>query len=266
MTETTLTGNQFERIIFNNDGGIWSCGLSNFYTYNLSSSQITYRVYNDGNTTYQNINAIDILSSQNVDDYIIIPSYYTICENNTDIEFSNSMLEEDYTELHTAYCNSTTWQDSFSTPFYEDYSSSKVVFNYEQGFITETLENIILHVEDSNLRDIFDFNFSIPKHKDDSVYYGFMNSYTRNSYNSVTAYFTIYEIFTPLTYDGSFSKYMIYDEDGKYFTFVNGLNVVAYTGNCNSGGNFTYTTTEINVNNTIVNNYINVLNNIESFL
>lgn len=256
--------NNAERIIFNNNGDIWACGLSNFYIYNLSSQTITYKKYADSSVQYVCVNAIEELSNYNINDYLIIPSYYTICENNTPVTFSNSMLNNNFTDIHTAFCNGT-WGSSSNIPFYEDYTESKIIFNIDVGFIVDSTENIILHVEDSNLRNIFKFNFQLPKHKEDSVYYAFMNNYTRNSYNSVTANFTVYEMWTPPEYTGSFEKYMIYDEEGKYFTFVNGLFVNAYTGSCDSGGNFNFETTEININNTIVNDYIATITEYQMF-
>lgn len=209
---------------------------------------------------------LEFLPDYNINDYNVIP----ICSN---LFNSYNSYSADFYSLTNNYSS------YFPNNFAEYYS--QVAFsiinsnnNINKVLLWDSLnginnnssnENIILHVEDSNLRNIFEFNFQLPKHKEDSVYYGFMNNYTRNSYNSVSANFTIYELWTPPEYTGSFDKYMIYDEEGKYFTFVNGLFVNAYTGSCDSGGNFNFETTEININNTIVNDYIATITDYQMF-
>lgn len=210
--------NNAERIIFNNNGDIWSCGLSNFYIYNLSSQTITYKKYADSSVQYVCVNAIEELSNHNISDYLIIPSYYTICENNTPVTFSNNMLNNNFTEIHTAYCNGT-WGSSSNIPFYEDYTESKIIFNVDTGIITESTKDIKLSIIDANLGSkMFSFNFSLPQNKEDSKYYAFCTQYNRINYNSIRAMFDIYEIYTPSDLLFDFNKYLIYDEKQKIFT------------------------------------------------
>lgn len=63
--------------------------------------------------------------------------------------------------------------------------------------IEYTGEDYVLNLVDQNLRKRFVFNFHIPKVREDTKFYCFLDYYDRLSYDMVTADFTIYTVTTP---------------------------------------------------------------------
>ena len=76
--------------------------------------------------------------------------------------------------------------------------------------------NPILYIDDQNLRKRFKFEFEIPVRDENTKYYVFLQKYTRNNYDSVTATFSIYTVDTPEGYDATnYENYMYYDLPSK---------------------------------------------------
>ena len=86
-----------------------------------------------------------------------------------------------------------------------------------------------LYIDDQNLKKRFKFQFEIPLEKEDTKYYVFLQNYTRNSYDSVTATFTIYTISTPEGYDATdYENYMYYDLPSKGLYLPAGCSIKEY--------------------------------------
>lgn len=86
-----------------------------------------------------------------------------------------------------------------------------------------------LYIDDQNLKKRFKFQFEIPLEKEDTKYYVFLQKYTRNSYDSVTATFTIYTVSTPEGYDATdYENYMYYDLLSKGLYFPAGCSIKEY--------------------------------------
>lgn len=86
-----------------------------------------------------------------------------------------------------------------------------------------------LYIDDQNLKKRFKFQFEIPLEKEDTKYYVFLQKYTRNSYDSVTATFTIYTVSTPEGYDATdYENYMYYDLPSKGLYFPAGCSIKEY--------------------------------------
>lgn len=86
-----------------------------------------------------------------------------------------------------------------------------------------------LYIDDQNLKKRFKFQFEIPLEKDDTKYYVFLQKYTRNSYDSVTATFTIYTVSTPEDYDATnYENYMYYDLPSKGLYLPAGCSIKEY--------------------------------------
>ena len=93
-----------------------------------------------------------------------------------------------------------------------------------------------LYIDDQNLKKRFKFQFEIPLEKEDTKYYVFLQKYTRNSYDSVTATFTIYTVDTPENYDATnYENYMYYDLPSKGLYLPAGTVVKWYNCTINNG-------------------------------
>lgn len=93
-----------------------------------------------------------------------------------------------------------------------------------------------LYIDDQNLKKRFKFQFEIPLEKEDTKYYVFLQKYTRNSYDSVTATFTIYTVSTPEGYDATnYENYMYYDLPSKGLYLPAGTVVKWYNCTINNG-------------------------------
>ena len=93
-----------------------------------------------------------------------------------------------------------------------------------------------LYIDDQNLKKRFKFQFEIPLEKEDTKYYVFLQKYTRNSYDSVTATFTIYTVDTPEGYDATdYENYMYYDLPSKGLYLPAGTVVKWYNCTINNG-------------------------------
>lgn len=96
---------------------------------------------------------------------------------------------------------------------YVDVNSKELVFKNEP--VTPKV-NPTLFIDDQNLRKRFKFEFEIPLRDENTKYYVFLQKYTRNSYDSVTATFSIYTVDTPEGYDATnYENYMYYDLPSK---------------------------------------------------
>lgn len=93
-----------------------------------------------------------------------------------------------------------------------------------------------LYIDDQNLKKRFKFQFEIPLRDDNTKYYVFLQKYTRNSYDSVTATFTIYTVDTPEGYDATnYENYMYYDLPSKGLYLPAGTVVKWYNCTINNG-------------------------------
>ena len=93
-----------------------------------------------------------------------------------------------------------------------------------------------LYIDDQNLKKRFKFQFEIPLRDDNTKYYVFLQKYTRNSYDSVTATFTIYTVDTPEGYDATnYENYMYYDLPSKGLYLPAGTVVKWYNCTVNNG-------------------------------
>ncbi len=111
-----------------------------------------------------------------------------------------------------------------------------------------------LYIDDQNLKKRFKFQFEIPLEKEDTKYYVFLQKYTRNSYNSVTATFTIYTVSTPENYDATnYENYMYYDNSTKELKFPAGCSIKEYSAVLNNGN-----TAKLESNNNFISERINV--------
>lgn len=105
-------------------------------------------------------------------------------------------------------------------------SDNSVIYNPEPETpkVTPTL-----YIDDQNLKKRFKFQFEIPLRNDNTKYYVFLQKYTRNSYDSVTATFTIYTVDTPEGYDATnYENYMYYDLPSKGLYFPAGCSIKEY--------------------------------------
>lgn len=112
-------------------------------------------------------------------------------------------------------------------------SDNSVIYNPEPETpkVTPTL-----YIDDQNLKKRFKFQFEIPLRNDNTKYYVFLQKYTRNSYDSVTATFTIYTVDTPEGYDATdYENYMYYDLPSKGLYLPAGIVVKWYNCTINNG-------------------------------
>ena len=129
---------------------------------------------------------------------------------------------------HTCYIDSCR----FSTIDVYDYLDKLICAGVKKTpKVTPTL-----YIDDQNLKKRFKFQFEIPLEQDDTKYYVFLQKYTRNSYDSVTATFTIYTVSTPDGYDATnYENYMYYDLPSKGLYLPAGTVVKWYNCTVNNG-------------------------------
>lgn len=152
--------------------------------------------------------------------------------------------ERNYFNPYYTVCSATnfsTYFDIRSSNLSLDTPLSDLIYYSDMPVISESGDNIFspepetpkvtptLYIDDQNLKKRFKFQFEIPLEKEDTKYYVFLQKYTRNSYDSVTATFTIYTVSTPEGYDATdYENYMYYDLPSRGLYLPAGCSIKEY--------------------------------------
>ena len=204
-----------------------------FLIFNKSNCFATYE-FNDGHIAPDNSLLKKYVYFVNPSNYGVKYYYcftsdekFTVTfESKTKLKFNHKVLWLVYGPEYKSYTkfggsdyfidNTSISYGTFITKY-----SNVVIYDSSGGIIFEPEKDIqkvtpTLYIDDQNLKKRFKFQFEIPLRDDNTKYYVFLQKYTRNSYDSVTATFTIYTVDTPENYDATnYENYMYYDLPSK---------------------------------------------------
>ncbi len=217
-----------------------------FLIFNKSNCFATYE-FNDGHIAPDNSMLKKYVYFVNPSDYGVKYYYcftsdekFTVTfESKTKLKFNHKVLWLVYGPEYKSYTkfggsdyfidNASISYGTFITKY-----SNVVIYDSSGGIIFEPEKDIqkvtpTLYIDDQNLKKRFKFQFEIPLEKEDTKYYVFLQKYTRNSYDSVTATFTIYTVSTPEDYDSrNYENYMYYDLPSKGLYLPAGCSIKEY--------------------------------------
>ena len=217
-----------------------------FLIFNKSNCFATYE-FNDGHIAPDNSMLKKYVYFVNPSDYGVKYYYcftsdekFTVTfESKTKLKFNHKVLWLVYGPEYKSYTkfggsdyfidNASISYGTFITKY-----SNVVIYDSSGGIIFEPEKDIqkvtpTLYIDDQNLKKRFKFQFEIPLEKEDTKYYVFLQKYTRNSYDSVTATFTIYTVSTPEGYDATnYENYMYYDLPSKGLYLPAGCSIKEY--------------------------------------
>lgn len=217
-----------------------------FLIFNKSNCFATYE-FDDGHIAPDNSLLKKYLYFVNPSDYGVKYYYcftsdekFTVTfESKTKLKFNHKVLWLVYGPEYKSYTkfggsdyfidNASISYGTFITKY-----SNVVIYDSSGGIIFEPEKDIqkvtpTLYIDDQNLKKRFKFQFEIPLEKEDTKYYVFLQKYTRNSYDSVTATFTIYTVSTPENYDATnYENYMYYDLPSRGLYLPAGCSIKEY--------------------------------------
>lgn len=224
-----------------------------FLIFNKSNCFATYE-FDDGHIAPDNSLLKKYVYFVNPSDYGVKYYYcftsdekFTVTfESKTKLKFNHKVLWLVYGpeyKSYTKFGGSDYFTDntSISSGTFITKYSSVVIYDSSGAIIYEPEKDIqkvtpTLYIDDQNLKKRFKFQFEIPLEKEDTKYYVFLQKYTRNSYDSVTATFTIYTVSTPEGYDATnYENYMYYDLPSKGLYLPAGTVVKWYNCTINNG-------------------------------
>lgn len=140
--------------------------------------------------------------------------------------------------LYSSYTNTDTRPIYSNMTSIGSYKVGDLVTDFpftSSSFPTPT-QNYTLYIDDFNFMKRFKFQFKIPLLKEDTKVFCFLEKYTRNNYNSVTANFKIYTVSTPEGYDyTNYKNYMYYDNEDKKLYLPAGCIIERYNCTANNG-------------------------------